>query len=65
MNDILKIKDENITTILIRIHSPYDDAKYLSNNIDETSKNLIVSHMNHSMNIFLFDNIDSDFYKLI
>jgi len=64
MNDILTIKDKNINTVLLRIHSPYDNAEDLYENM-ETSKIFIIDNLHHSMKVFLFDNIDSDFYQLI
>ena len=64
MNDILRIKDTSINTVLLRIHSPYNDAQDLYDNM-ETSKNFIIDNLNHSMKVFLFDDIDSDFYQLI
>lgn len=64
MNETLKIKDENIKVLLLRIHSPYDNAQELYDNMD-TSKAFIIDNLNHSMKVFLFDNIDSDFYQLI
>lgn len=64
MNDILKIKDTSIKIVLLRIHSPYDNAQNLYENM-ETSKNFIIENLHHSMKVFLFDKIDSDFYQLI
>ena len=64
MNDVLRIKDTNINTVLLRIHSPYNNAQDVYDNM-ETSKNFIIDNLNHSMKVFLFDNIDSGFYQLI
>jgi len=64
MSDILKIKDTSINTVLLRIHSPYDNAQDLYNNM-ETSKMFIIENLHHSMKVFLFDDIDGNFYKFI
>ena len=64
MNDVLSIKDTSINTVLLRIHSPYNDAQDVYENM-ETSKRYIIDNLNHSMKVFLFDDIDSDFYQLI
>jgi len=63
-DEILKVKDENIKVLLLRIHSLFDSADKIYNNMD-IRKRYIKEHMNHSIKVFLFDNIEDDFYSLI
>lgn len=63
-DEILKIKDKNINILLLRIHSLFDSADKIYNNMD-IRKRYIKEYMNHSIKVFLFDNIESDFYNLI
>ncbi|MGB6330034.1 MAG: hypothetical protein WBF48_14015 [Halarcobacter sp.] len=61
---ILKIKDKNIKVLLLRLHTPFNKAEEVYNNMD-IRKRYINEHKAHSINVYLFDNIESDFYSLI
>ena len=63
-NEILKIKDTDIEILLLRIHSPYDSANKIYGNMD-IIKIYIEENMNHQIKVFLFDDIDSGFFKFI
>lgn len=63
-DEVLKIKDKKIQILLLRIHSLFDNASNMHNNMD-IRKKYIEEHMHHSIKVYLFDNIETSFYRLI
>ena len=63
-DEILKIGDTDIEILLLRIHSPFDSANKIYDNMD-IRKRYIKENMNHQIKVFLFDDIDSGFFKFI